>query len=261
MIGLLRYEWLRFATIRSSWVMLGLPIIVAAAVGWLFGHFSDSMGRGTGVTVDFGVLISVSPVMTLAAVFLTVIAAQSIGQEYRHGVIRVTLTQFPHRNRVLVAKLLLVIVLVAVMAAIVIGVLWGAAAIGIAPSGGSIRYTSSTDGPLIVRALLYVVIFTIIAFAITLLTRVMQLGIILPIVLALLVEPIIRVIVLLATGFNGNGPPTADDGPWILRVLPFSSGQNALDTTGSPWQSMLTFAIWCAAVMIPAWILFLRRDA
>lgn len=261
MTGLLRYEWLRFSTIRSTWVMLGLPIVVAALVGWLFGHFSDSMGRGTGLKVSFGTLISVSPVMTLAAVFLTVIAAQSIGQEYRHGVIRVTLTQFPHRNRVLIAKLIVIVVVVAVMAAISIGVLWGAAIVGISPSGGSITYSAATDGPLIARALIYVVLFTLIAFALTLLTRVMQLGIIIPIVLALLVEPIIRVIVLLATGFNGGGRPTTDDEPWILRILPFSSGQAALDVAGSPWQSLGTFAIWCAAIMIPAWILFMRRDA
>ena len=261
MTGLLRYEWLRFSTIRSTWVMLALPIVVAAVVGWLFGHFSDTMARGNGVQFPFATLIGVSPVLTLAAVFLSVITAQSIGQEYRHGIIRVTLTQFPHRSRVLIAKLVLLVFVVLIMAAISMGVLWGAATVGIAPTGGSITFTSSTDGPLILRALLYVVVFTVIAFGITLLTRVMQLGIILPIVLALLVEPIIRVIVLIATGFNGDGPPSADNEPWILRVLPFSSGQSALDLDGTPWVGLGIFSLWCAAVLIPGWILFLRRDA
>ena len=148
-----------------------------------------------------------------------------------------------------------------IMAVIVVAVLWGAAIVGIAPTGGSIKYVAATDNPLIVRALLYVLIFTAIAFSITMITRIIQLGIILPIVLALLVEPIIRVIVLIATGGSNNGPPNIGAEPLIIRLLPFTSGQSALATDGNPWQGLLVFAIWGAALLIPGWILFVRRDA
>jgi len=114
---------------------------------------------------------------------------------------------------------------------------------------------------LIVRALLYVLIFTLIAFAITMITRIIQLGIILPIVLALLVEPIVRVIVLISMGQSGGGQPDISSEPLILRLLPFTSGQSALSTDGDPWQGLLVFAIWGAALLIPGWILFVRRDA
>jgi ABC-2 type transport system permease protein len=263
MSGLIRYEWLRLITIRSTWIMLAMPIVVTAAVGWLFGYFSNALDRGgDGAKVSFGLLITASPVMTLAAVFLSVVFAQAIGQEYRHGLIRVTLTQFPHRSRVLVVKIVTMSILVLLMAVIVVAVLWGAAIVGIAPTGGSIKYVAATDNPLIVRALLYVLIFTAIAFAITMITRIIQLGIILPIVLALLVEPIVRVIVLLATiGSGGGGPPDISSEPLILRLLPFTSGQSALSTDGDPWQGLLVFAIWGAALLIPGWILFVRRDA
>ena len=263
MSGLIRYEWLRLTTIRSTWIMLGTPIVLTAVVGWLFGHFSNSLDPGgDGATVSFGLLISASPVMTLAAVFLSVVFAQSIGQEYRHGLIRVTLTQFPHRSRVLVVKIVMMGILMLVMAVIVVAVLWGAAIVGIAPTGGSIKYVAAIDNPLIVRALLYVLIFTMIAFAITMITRIIQLGIILPIVLALLVEPIVRVIVLIATmGGGGGGQPDISSEPLILRLLPFTSGQSALATTGDPWQGLMVFAIWCALLLIPGWILFVRRDA
>ncbi|CAB4908150.1 unannotated protein [freshwater metagenome] len=262
MSGQIRYEWLRLTTIRSTWIMLAMPIVLAAAVGWLFGHFSSALDRsGQGLTIGFELLINASPVMTLAAVFLSVVFAQAIGQEYRHGLIRVTLTQFPHRNRVLVVKIAMMSILVLVMAVIVVAVLWGAAIVGIAPTGGSIRYIAATDNPLIVRALLYVLVFTAIAFAITMITRIIQLGIILPIVLALLVEPIIRVIVLIATGGSNGGRPDIASEPLILRLLPFSSGQSALATDGDPWQGLLIFAIWGAVLLIPGWILFVRRDA
>jgi len=262
MRGLIRYEWLRLTTIRSTWIMLAMPIILAAAVGWLFGHFSSALDRGgKGLTIGFELLINASPVMTLAAVFLSVVFAQAIGQEYRHGLIRVTLTQFPHRSRVLVVKIAMMSILVLIMAVIVVAVLWGAAIVGIAPTGGSIKYVAAIDNPLIVRALLYVLIFTAIAFAITMITRIIQLGIILPIVLALLVEPIIRVIVLIATGAANNGRPDIASEPLILRLLPFSSGQSALATDGDPWQGLLVFAIWGAVLLIPGWILFVCRDA
>jgi ABC-type transport system involved in multi-copper enzyme maturation permease subunit len=171
------------------------------------------------------------------------------------------LTQFPHRSRVLVVKIVMMGILMLVMAVIVVAVLWGAAIVGIAPTGGSIQYVAAIDNPLIVRALLYVLIFTMIAFAITMITRIIQLGIILPIVLALLVEPIVRVIVLIATMGGGGGQPDISSEPLILRLLPFTSGQSALATTGDPWQGLMVFAIWCALLLIPGWILFVRRDA
>jgi ABC-2 type transport system permease protein len=262
MSGLIRYEWLRLITIRSTWIMLAMPIILAAAVGWLFGHFSDALDPGgKGVTIGFDVLIGASPIMTLSAVFLSVVCAQAIGQEYRHGLIRVTLTQFPHRSRVLVVKIAMMSILALIMAAVVVAVFWGAAVVGITPTGGSVNYVAATDNSLIVRALLYVLIFTMIAFAITMITRIIQLGIILPIVLALLVEPIVRVIVLISMGQSSGGQPDISSEPLILRLLPFTSGQSALSTDGDPWQGLLVFAIWGAALMIPGWILFARRDA
>ena len=39
----------------------------------------------------------------------SVLAAQSIGQEYRFGLIRLTLTAFPDRAQILVAKLVVVV--------------------------------------------------------------------------------------------------------------------------------------------------------
>ena len=111
MTAALHYEWVRISTVRSTRILLVVLLVVSAGLGWLVAvpHYLayDETGNPIGPAVvnwwkAFGMPLSLTAVLT------SVVAAQAIGQEYRFGVIRLTLTAFPRRPQILAAKLIVV---------------------------------------------------------------------------------------------------------------------------------------------------------
>jgi ABC-2 type transport system permease protein len=92
---LLRAEWVKFSSVRSTWVLTALAVVLSLVIAGIAASADDGSHR---------------PVETLAVsstfvfVLLLVLGIQFIGQEYRFGTIRATFTAVPHRTRVLVAK-------------------------------------------------------------------------------------------------------------------------------------------------------------
>lgn len=250
MMGPLRYEWVRISTVRSTWFLIALSIVVSGGlalfVSWLVGAVGDAAGgppdgQGVGGVAGF---------LPLAAAVLCTIGAASFGQEYRHGLIRITLSTFPRRTPVFLAKALMVALVIAVASLVVIGGLVLAEALGGALAGQGLTWDDSVWGMTGVRAILYVVLFVLIAFALTALTRNQPLGIIAPIVLAAVVEPIVGTVALV------------QGWAWIDWALPFSGGAAGVSAEGAEaWGHLGVFAAWFLVLAIPAWVLFEKRDA
>ena len=95
MMHLLRAEWIKFRSVRSTWVLTGIAVVLALVIAGIAASADDGSHR---------------PVETLAVsstfvfILLLVLGIQFIGQEYRFGTIRATFTAVPNRTRVLVAK-------------------------------------------------------------------------------------------------------------------------------------------------------------
>ena len=257
MSAVLRYEWLRTITVRSTWVLviLGilLPIALTFLVAWSTADFvrqGQEAGPGGPGSEGFApVGLSGATVLLLGSLLVT-IGAAAFGQEYRHGLIRITLSVFPHRNAVFASKTLMVSLVTAVTAIIAITGIALANMAGLAV-GGAKEPTGFVDGLQVqVRALLVVLFFVLMALALTALTRNQPLGILIPIVGAAVVEPIITLIALI------------QNWTWIDWVLPFNGAIAAVGTTGAEsWGHLGVAALWLLAVLIPAWVLFDRRDA
>ena len=81
MIAALRYEWTRFWTVRSTYIMLGLALLLSAALSFLIVQATQSAGPDQGGpppgTIDW--FTSFSAPMTFAAVLASVLGAQAIG--------------------------------------------------------------------------------------------------------------------------------------------------------------------------------------
>ena len=257
MSAVLRYEWLRTITVRSTWVLVALAIVLPAAltffVAWATsdivasGQETGPGGPGSEGFAPFG--LSQATVLLLGSLLVT-IGAAAFGQEYRHGLIRITLSVFPHRNRVFAAKTIMVFLVVLVTAIISI-ILVALANIGGLALGGASDTTDLITGLQVqVRALVVVEFFVLMALAITALSRNQPLGILIPIVGAAVVEPIITLIAAL------------QNWTWIDWVLPFNGALAGVSTSGAEaWGHLGVSAIWLAAVLIPAWVLFDKRDA
>lgn len=251
MTGPLRYEWVRISTVRSTWALVALGVLIPAAfalfVAWLAGNLGPEAG---GPPEGVGNGSVVSAFLPLVAAVLCTIGAAAFGQEYRHGLIRITLSTFPRRSAVFLAKAIMVAVFIVVAAALAIAAIVGADALGSVIAGSSANIDGGILGPAGVRALLYVVLFVLMAFSITALTRNQPLGIIAPIVLAVIVEPIISTIAFV------------QEWTWIDWVLPFSGGAASVGLEGAEaWGHLGVFFLWFLALSIPAWILFEVRDA
>lgn len=250
MTGALRYEWVRITTVRSTWALIGLAMLVPAGlalfVAWLVGNLGPDAGgppddSGTGGLAGF---------LPLTAAVLCAIGAAAFGQEYRHGLIRITLAIFPRRTSVFVAKTLMVAGFMVVAAILAIATIVLGQALGGLIGGTGVTWDETAWGASGVRAVLYIVLFVLIALAITALTRNQPVGIIAPIVLAVLIEPIVGAIAFVQ-GWT-----------WMDWVLPFSGGAAAVATDGAEaWGHLAVFGAWFLIIAIPAWILFVRRDA
>src|SRR5215467_3731980 len=93
MIAALGYEWRRITSTRSMWILSGL--LVALGLAYLL-----VIVGGTGVGADS---VLTSPA-SLGGFLTAALGAQAIGQEYRFGTIRSTLTLFPRRPQIFAAK-------------------------------------------------------------------------------------------------------------------------------------------------------------
>jgi len=257
MIGVLRYERLRLSTIRSTWIMAGVAVLVAAAISFLITYFAS--GNEFVSTIPFGPAaentdgpplgILNAGTLTFSAIFLGVVAAQAIGQEYRHGIIRLTFTQFPKRNRVMLGKLLVILVFLIVAAIVVLLGFYLGGQLGAVLQGKSVTFDAGNDIPLSIRAVLFVVLYGFFGFALTAITRNLPIGVVIPIVLALLAETLLILIAGLANW------------TWVADVLPFTNGQAAILTSGEVWRHIGVFALWSLGLLAIGWVLFDRRDA
>ena len=249
MTGELRYEWVRISTVRSTWVLIGSAMLVPAGLALFFSWLVGNPGFDGGGPPD-GEAGGLAGFLPLTAAILCAIGAAAFGQEYRHGLIRITLAIFPRRTPVFLAKVTMVAAVIVIAAILAIAAIVLAQALGGVINGTGAQWDDTAWGASGVRAVMYVVLFVLIALALTALTRNQPLGVIGPIVLAVLIEPIVRIIALVQ-GWT-----------WIDWVLPFSGGAAAVSTDGAEaWGHLAVFGGWFLLLAIPAWILFVRRDA
>lgn len=119
MIAALRYELVRIRTIRSSYWMSGLALVLTAALSLIL-ILAINSAAPTDMTlpeVTTWVLTggaSAFGVPVLAAVFFAVLGAMAMGHEYRYGTNKTTLSAIPDRVAVLLAKALVLVVWVVV---------------------------------------------------------------------------------------------------------------------------------------------------
>lgn len=270
MIGALRYEWRRISSVRATWILSGVCLLVVVGLSLLTVLALSEAGQ-TAVPDSGGPLspgqpsdpgepsapVIPTPVIPLAElvgqlagnfivlVLLGTIAAQVFGQEYRHGTIRLTLTAFPRRTQIFAAKLAVSLAVISAVFAVCL-----VAATGIVllkPDWIDTSASGLSSAGFLARQWLDLIGFCLIVFGITLLTRVLALGIIIPLLLAVVFEPLITT--LLNSWL-----------PWLAKVLPFSSA-SAFVSGDSMLRNGLVFAAWVVAVLAAGFTLFKIRDA
>ena len=249
MIANLVYEWRRLWSVRATWIMTFVYLVITG----LLGAGPLFLGDGGFGTQTWKGLYSTNANF-LCLVMLSVVASQFFGHEYRYGTIRLTLTEFPKRERVVLAKTLLLalyVTLATILGWAVLGVVGYIApegSIGIEGPGLSINGGEPSE---LWQVLVFGFAYCLIAMSLTMITRNLALGIVLPLLLSSIIEGLI---VLFAGLANGKMD-------WIVDALPFANGSAWLTNLPDQPNAGLIFAAWVTGTYLIGSAMFFKRDA
>jgi ABC-type transport system involved in multi-copper enzyme maturation permease subunit len=239
MVNLIRSEWIKFRSVRSTLITL----LLAGGLVVLIGVIAANDAANDFPPIR---LTELTPGVSIAALIFGALGVQVLGQEYRFNTIRPTFTAMPRRWRVLVAKLIVVTLACAAISVLMVGFCW---LIGSAMIDGF-----ETDG-VDQRAALGIVLFSMGWSALG-----MGLG-------AIVRQPIAGILILLAEAFVVE---TIVSGlvPSLSKWMPFLNGFRMTlrdEDFDNQYQSVLGGGIYFFAVAAAVWVLgaFLatRRDA
>jgi ABC-type transport system involved in multi-copper enzyme maturation permease subunit len=252
MSGLLRSEWTKMRTVRSTMWTLGVTIVLAigiSAIACIETRIHWTPGNAVGFDATSTSLIGVF----IAQFTIGILGVLIMSAEYGTGTIRATLSAAPRRPRVLAAKTLVLglVTLIVSESVAFIAYFLGQALL----SAPAIHTTIGSPGALraVVGCGLYVCLLGLFALGLATMIR-HTAGAISAFIGVLLVLPI--VIQALPSSIANKVQP----------FLPTHIGQSVLSLqrqphTFAPWPSLLLLAGYAAASLVIGGILLVRRDA
>jgi ABC-2 type transport system permease protein len=269
-ISALRYEWTRIRTIRSTWWLSVIALVVGVGISTLFAwaihhDFStngvqdqeDLRGLGAAVVTQLGASGQIPSVVSFV---LAMIGIFAWGHEYRHGMIRASLTALNSRTAFWLAKYLVVAVWVAV-STLVVMLLSGL--VGVLFLNSFINVFEGLTWSIIGRQVIFAVLLAWLAMAFTSLTRSQAFALVTIFLWPLLIEHLILVFFLLV--------PSLRDNTDLLRFLPFDAGNKMLDVLSDPTSTFgdplsplgggMVFGGLAVVMMVASYVSFERRDA
>jgi ABC-2 type transport system permease protein len=243
-----RSEWIKFWTLRSSWVTLLAAVVGVIVIGQLIGyntgkswsHLAPEDSAPSGVMQGY----------YLGQLLVGVLGVLFVSGEYSTGMIRSTLAAVPTRLPVLGAKALVFgIIALATMVPTCIVAYLGAMAFR-----SHFGHGASLDGNLrvVIGTGVYLALVGLLGGAIGWIVRNTPGGISSLVALLLVVPVLLQVI-------PGNAVKS------VAKYLPSEAGSSfvssvrAPDTLG-PWTGLVVMAVWVVAATVLAAVLLKRRD-
>ena len=239
MSALLRSEWIKFRSVRSTWVMCGVAVALSMFIAGIAGNQFDH-GRPADTLTAGGAIV---------IVLLVVMGIQFIAQEYRFGTIRVTFTAVPDRRRLLLAKTIFGVCVGFVTALVAVAGAFVVASMTLNGDGRSIPFDARLAETIAGFALVAAVSVAV-GIGIGCITRNPALGI-----TAALLD--MFVLESLVTAFVSEDLGSALPFSAAFAAVPSSSGSDAL----SPWYlALLVYAAWAVGLLVIGAVIVERRD-
>lgn len=275
MIAALRYEWVRLTTIRSSYWLVGLTLAVYLVLTLLTANSVDDSlvgsmvdGRQTlAAVLTVGASTGTAPL--LLAYIVGIIGVFAMGHEYRHQMIRGTLTAVPNRVHVLTAKLVTVGAVAAATAAT--AMLVGMASTAIV--GLEAPVVSGFTAKLVLGVMLYTVLFSWAGLACAGLIRHQTAAVALLILFPTVIESIIRALLRIRQLLSDD-PDQPDAIAELANFLPFDAGGKMYTRASTadlaqiggvepfgPVAGGVVMAVFVLVLLALTTYLFVRRDA
>jgi ABC-2 type transport system permease protein len=265
----LAYEWTRIRTLRSTWWLTGLAVFLGVGISTLFSWAIHHEFTTTGVSdadldgLGAALVTQLAASGEIPSVICFVLAMLGIfawGHEYRHGMIRASLTALNSRRDLWIAKYLVV---GSWVATVLLATLVLSGLVGTLVLHTYLDVLDQQTWNIIGRQVVYGVVLTWLGMAFTSVTRSQAFALVSIFLWPLLIETLIFVFFSLVPGLKDHTD--------ALRFLPFQAGSEMVDvlhhptsTFGdplSPLGGFLVFGGVAAVLMAASFVLFSERDA
>lgn len=266
-VHVLRSEWVKFWTVRSTYWTLALTAVVFIGLVTLvsFG-LRASNASAAEIGSDRMALLPLTAGAQLALIPLAVLGVLTVTSEYSTGMIRASLTAVPTRLPVLWAKAVVVGVVTLVLTAVTVLTSALLASLILHSKGGSLDASDPQVQRIVLGTALYLTTTTLFAFALGALLRhsAAALGVVLT--LLLVIESALTVLAQVVW-------------KWLQHITPFlpSSAGSRLTMTEeqiasandanlyhvhlSAWQGYGVLVVWVVVILVFAAIRLRSRDA
>ena len=242
-----RSEWMKLLTLRSTWWSLGVTVALSLAISLMMASASRDFGGG--LTPVMTIVMPMQFTMLVAGI----LGAIAVTGEYSTGMIRSTFTAEPHRGAVLGAKAIVVAVVMALATALtyLVAILLTAPILG----GAGIDWSDAAQSWVPLGAGVFAMaMFALIGLGFGFIIR-NGAGAIAATVGVLFVLPIVLNMFVFA----------GESWQWIVdlgQYLPMAAAQMATTPAGDDvLRGILTLAAWPAALLLGAWAALRTRDA
>ena len=242
-----RSEWIKLLTLRSTWWSLGVTVALSLAISLMMASASRDFGGG--LTPVMTIVMPMQFTMLVAGI----LGAIAVTGEYSTGMIRSTFTAEPRRGAVLGAKAIVVGVVMALATALtyLVAILLTAPILG----GAGIDWSDAAQSWVPLGAGVFAMaMFALIGLGFGFIIR-NGAGAIAATVGVLFVLPIVLNMFVFA----------GESWQWIVdlgQYLPMAAAQMATTPAGDDvLRGILTLAAWPAALLLGAWAALRTRDA
>jgi ABC-2 type transport system permease protein len=257
-LSVLRSEWIKLRSLRSTWYSLLATVAIIVGLGTLFSavrahRFNQLVGPNGKVEGFDPTLVSLRGVF-LAQLAIGVLGVLVISGEYSTGMIRSSLAAVPHREPVLIAKAMVfgAAALIVTELSAFAGFLLGQQAL----ASTHLQATLSTPGA--ARAILggglYLTVIGLLAVGLGFLIR----------STAGAIATLFGIVLVLPLLAQALPAPYSTD---VSKYLPLTAGTQIMSTTNrdpsmlGPWPGLSVAALYALAALIAGAIALNRRDA
>jgi ABC-type transport system involved in multi-copper enzyme maturation permease subunit len=270
-IDAFRYEIVRLRTIRSTYwligIALGLQLSVSLLIAWAMpsGPQNDS-DRNFALLATIG---GAAGFPLFIAYVLGLLGVFSMGHEYRHGMIRATLTALRSRVAVLAAKVVVTAVVSAAVAFTCVLL-----ALLIALPFGIAMPTFGAFGEVTLGMVIYTALFALSGLAFAAITRNQTAAVALILLLPSVIEEVAKGVLVIIRAVSDEPVDQGGGMAAVLKFLPYDAGsqmytQFSIDdllevfgvTSFGAVGGGLVMAVFVAILLAASTALFLRRDA
>lgn len=249
---LVRSEWIKLWTVRSTWWVLPITVLAQAGIAWMIAHFGRQAMESGGMDLGPFTAGDVVGGIQFAQLAICVLAVLTITGEYSTGMIRSTLTAAPTRTPALLAKGLVVVV-VAWFTGVVGTLASWAVTYPVLGEQYRVDLGDAVNQRIFIGAPLYLAAIALLAYGIGALLRHSAGALATVLGLLLVVEGVFAAI------------------PWtffqkVSPYLPMSAGSQLVqnggpDATLSAWEGFGVLVAWGVVALAAALVLAKRRDA